>query len=38
MREEIRDLMKAGKTDAEVLGFLTARYGDFVLFRPPSNR
>lgn len=35
MREEIRDLMKAGKTDAEVLGFLTARYGDFVLFRPP---
>jgi cytochrome c-type biogenesis protein CcmH len=35
MRQEIRDLMKAGKTDAEVLGFLTARYGDFVLFRPP---
>ncbi len=35
MREEIRDLMRAGKTDAEVLGFLTARYGDFVLFRPP---
>jgi cytochrome c-type biogenesis protein CcmH len=35
MREEIRDLMKAGKTDVEVLGFLTARYGDFVLFRPP---
>ena len=35
MREEIRDLMKAGKTDTEVLSFLTARYGDFVLFRPP---
>ena len=35
MRQEIRDLMKAGKTDQEVLGFLTARYGDFVLFRPP---
>jgi cytochrome c-type biogenesis protein CcmH len=35
MRQEIRDLMKAGKTDQEVLDFLTARYGDFVLFRPP---
>jgi cytochrome c-type biogenesis protein CcmH len=35
MRQEIRDLMKAGKTDQEVLDFLTSRYGDFVLFRPP---
>jgi cytochrome c-type biogenesis protein CcmH len=35
MRQEIRDLMKAGKTDQEVLTFLTSRYGDFVLFRPP---
>jgi cytochrome c-type biogenesis protein CcmH len=35
MRQEIRDLMKAGKTDQEVLNFLTSRYGDFVLFRPP---
>jgi cytochrome c-type biogenesis protein CcmH len=35
MRQEIRDLMKAGKTDQEVISFLTSRYGDFVLFRPP---
>ncbi len=35
MRQEIRDLMKAGKTDQEVIAFLTSRYGDFVLFRPP---
>lgn len=35
MRQEIRELMKDGKTDQEVLGFLTSRYGDFVLFRPP---
>jgi cytochrome c-type biogenesis protein CcmH len=35
MRQEIRDLMKAGKTDREVIDFLVARYGDFVLFRPP---
>jgi cytochrome c-type biogenesis protein CcmH len=35
MRQEIRDLMKAGKSDQEVVDFLTSRYGDFVLFRPP---
>jgi len=35
MRREIRDLMKAGKSDQEVIDFLVARYGDFVLFRPP---
>lgn len=35
MRQEIRGLMKAGKTDQEVIGFLVERYGDFVLFRPP---
>ena len=35
MREEIRGLIRAGKTDQEVIEFLTARYGDFVLFRPP---
>lgn len=34
MRQEIRELMKDGKTDQQVLDFLTARYGDFVLFRP----
>jgi cytochrome c-type biogenesis protein CcmH len=27
--------MKAGKTDAEVIEYLTTRYGDFVLYRPP---
>lgn len=35
MRQEIRELMKAGQTDQQVLDFLTTRYGDFVLFRPP---
>lgn len=35
MRQEIRDLMKAGMTDQQVIDFLTERYGDFVLFRPP---
>ena len=35
LRREIRGLMKAGKTDAEILDFMVARYGDFVLYRPP---
>ena len=35
LRQELRDMMKAGKTDAEIRAFLTERYGDFVLYMPP---
>ncbi len=35
LRREIREQMKAGKSDKEIIAFLTARYGDFVLYRPP---
>jgi cytochrome c-type biogenesis protein CcmH len=35
LRREIREQMKAGKTDQEIIAFLTQRYGDFVLYRPP---
>jgi cytochrome c-type biogenesis protein CcmH len=35
LRREVRDLMRQGKTDPEVIEFLTARYGDFILYRPP---
>lgn len=35
LRREIRSQIKAGKTDAEILDFMVARYGDFVLYRPP---
>ena len=35
LRREIRQQMKAGKNDKEVVEYLTARYGDFVLYRPP---
>ena len=35
LRREIREQMKAGKSDQEIVAFLTARYGDFVLYRPP---
>lgn len=35
LRNQIREQMKAGKSDKEIIGFLTQRYGDFVLYRPP---
>jgi cytochrome c-type biogenesis protein CcmH len=35
LRREIREQMKAGKSDQEILSFLTQRYGDFVLYNPP---
>src|SRR5262245_27037950 len=34
LRREIRAQMRAGKSDKEVVEFLTARYGQFVLYRP----
>lgn len=35
LRREIRTLIKAGKSDAEIMEFLVSRYGDFVRYRPP---
>lgn len=35
LRREVREQMKAGKSDQEVITYLTDRYGDFVLYRPP---
>jgi cytochrome c-type biogenesis protein CcmH len=34
LRREVRELLKAGKSDQEVKDFLVSRYGDFVLYRP----
>src|SRR5215471_5532606 len=35
LRKQIREQMKDGKSDKEIVAFLTDRYGDFVLYRPP---
>jgi cytochrome c-type biogenesis protein CcmH len=35
LRNKLREQMAAGKTDAEIIAFMTERYGDFVLYRPP---
>ncbi len=37
LRREIRSLINAGKTDAEIMDFMVSRYGDFVRYRPPVN-
>jgi cytochrome c-type biogenesis protein CcmH len=34
LRVLVRDRIKAGDTDAQILDFLVARYGEFVLLRP----
>ena len=35
LRILVRDRLKAGDSNKEVLNFLVARYGDFVLLKPP---
>jgi cytochrome c-type biogenesis protein CcmH len=35
LRLLVRERLKAGDSDAQVIDFLTARYGDFVLLKPP---
>jgi cytochrome c-type biogenesis protein CcmH len=35
LRNEIRDQLAKGASEREVREFMVARYGDFVLYRPP---
>ena len=35
LRRETREMLRQGKSDAEIIAYMTARYGDFVLYRPP---
>lgn len=35
LRVLVRERIAAGDSDKQVIGFLTARYGDFVLLKPP---
>src|SRR5260370_1373905 len=38
LRILVRERLQAGDSDAQVLDFLTARYGEFVLLKPPFAR
>jgi cytochrome c-type biogenesis protein CcmH len=35
LRRQLRELIAAGKTDQEIFTYMTDRYGDYVLFKPP---
>lgn len=35
LRQQIREQLASGKSEREILDYMTARYGDFVLYRPP---
>lgn len=35
LRKEVRELAVSGKSDDEIRSYLVARYGDFVLYKPP---
>ena len=35
LRQEVRELVKQGRSDAQIRRYMTDRYGDFVLYNPP---
>lgn len=35
LKNQVREQLAAGRSEAEVVSYMTARYGDFVLYRPP---
>ncbi|MCU0952774.1 MAG: cytochrome c-type biogenesis protein CcmH [Burkholderiaceae bacterium] len=35
LRRQVREQVAAGKSDSQIIDFMTARYGDFVLYSPP---
>lgn len=35
LKNRVRDQLAAGRSEAQVIEDLTARYGDFVLYKPP---
>lgn len=35
LKNQVREQMRAGKSDDEIKRYLTDRYGDFVLYNPP---
>ncbi len=38
LRHQILEMMQKGKSDQEIMDFLVARYGDFVLYNPPFKQ
>jgi cytochrome c-type biogenesis protein CcmH len=35
LRQQVREMLQKGMTDQQIASYMTDRYGDFVLYRPP---
>ncbi len=35
LRRQVREMLQSGASDAQIYAYMTERYGDFVLYRPP---
>ena len=35
LRQQIREMLATGQSERQILDYMTERYGDFVLYRPP---
>jgi cytochrome c-type biogenesis protein CcmH len=35
LRRQVREMIQRGDSDEQIIAFMTQRYGDFVLYRPP---
>ena len=35
LRRQVREMLRRGDDDAKIISYMTDRYGDFVLYRPP---
>ena len=35
LKNQVREQLRAGRSEAEVIDYMTQRYGDFVLYKPP---
>jgi cytochrome c-type biogenesis protein CcmH len=38
LRNQVRDMLRKGQSQDDILAYMTARYGDFVLYRPPLKQ
>lgn len=38
LRQKTYEMIRAGAADQEIIDYMVARYGEFVLYRPPFNR
>lgn len=37
LREQVRRMLKEGRSEEQIVRYMTERYGDFVLYRPPMK-